>query len=73
MASFALRVACLILSQPERRRLLILDEPFKFVHPPERRPRLVAMLEMLANEFGVQVIMITGIDELRCGAVLELG
>ena len=72
VAAFALRVACLILSKPKRRRLLVLDEPFKFVHPPERRPRLVSMLEMLADDFDVQIVMVTGIDELRCGTVLDI-
>lgn len=71
VASFALRVACLLLKKPQRRRLIVMDEPFKFVHPPERRPRVVAMLEYLADEFDVQFIFITGIDELKCGTVLE--
>lgn len=72
VAAFALRLSCLLLSKPARRRLLVLDEPFKFVHPPERRPLLVAMLELLADEFNVQFLIVTGIDELKCGKVIEL-
>ena len=72
VAAFGLRVASLILSKPAHRRLLVLDEPFKFVHPPERRPRLVEMLKMLAREFQVQIIMVTGIEELHCGTVIHI-
>lgn len=72
VAAFALRVSVLLLQRPAKRRLLVLDEPFKFVHPPERRPRIVTMLQMLSNDFGVQFLIVTGIDELRCGKVIEL-
>ena len=72
IASFALRLASLILSRPQRRRCLILDEPFKFVHPPERRPRIVKMIQMLADEFDVQFIIVTGIEELVTGTVIHL-
>lgn len=72
VAAFALRIAALLLSKPSRRRLVFLDEPFKFVHPPEIRPRLVSMLEMLADDFDVQFVMVTGIEELRCGKVIEI-
>jgi len=73
VAAFALRVASLLLSKPAKRRVLILDEPFKFVHPPERRPRLVSMMEMLADEFDIQFIIVTGIEELKCGKIIDLG
>lgn len=73
VAAFALRVAVLLLSRTKSRPLIVMDEPFKFVHPPERRPRIVAMIEMLADKFNIQFIMITGIDELRCGTVIDLG
>jgi len=72
VASFALRLTALIFDRAPGRRVIILDEPFKFVHPPERRPRIVSMLEMLSSEFGVQIIMVTGIDELMVGKVIEL-
>lgn len=72
VAAFALRISCLLLSKPSCRRLVVLDEPFKFLHPPERRPRAVAMLEMLSEDFGIQFLMVTGIDELICGHVVEL-
>lgn len=72
VASFALRVSCLLLKKPQRRRVVLMDEPFKFVHPPERRPLIVGMMEYLAEEFDVQFIFITGIDELKCGRIIEV-
>lgn len=72
VASFALRLAALALSGPSVRRMLILDEPFKFVSM-EYRGRIRDMLEMLSKEFGVQILMVTHIDELKVGKVVELG
>ena len=71
VAAFALRLTALVLTHPQRRRLLILDEPFRFVSR-EYRPRISAMLNTLAEELGVQFIMVTHIPELVTGVVLEL-
>ena len=71
LAAFALRVAALRLSRPEARPVLILDEPFKFVSA-EYRPAVRAMLEALAEDLGMQYIMITHIPELICGNTIEL-
>jgi DNA repair exonuclease SbcCD ATPase subunit len=71
VAAFALRISCLMLARPRRRRLLVLDEPFKFVSA-EYRPRVRSMLEGLAEEMGVQIIMVTHVEELICGHVVQL-
>lgn len=71
VASFALRLACLILSQPKQSRVIILDEPFKFVSA-EFRSDVREMLEQLSADMGVQIIMITHIEELETGKVIEL-
>lgn len=71
VAAFALRLSALLLQKPARRRLLVLDEPFRFVST-EYRSRLPIMLELLSTEFDVQFVMITHMDELRCGSVIEL-
>lgn len=71
VAAFALRLSCLMLARPARRRLVILDEPFKFVSA-EYRARVRAMLEGLAEDMGVQFIMVTHIDELRTGTIVEI-
>lgn len=72
VAAFALRVASLMLSRPARRRLVVLDEPFRFVSA-DRHPALRAMLESLCVDLGVQIIMVTHIDALRCGSIIEIG
>lgn len=71
VAAFALRVAALILSRPPRRRLMILDEPFKNLSE-EYHAAARDMLLMLANDFGVQFVMVTHISELRVGKIVEL-
>lgn len=71
IAAFALRMACLMLAVPPRRRLLLIDEGFKFLSA-EYRPRVRAMLELLSRELGVQIIQITHIPELQTGTVIEV-
>ena len=71
VASFALRLACLMLTRPPVRRLVVLDEPFKFVSKGYR-PAVRAMLETLSTEMGVQFVVVTHIDELRTGTVIDL-
>lgn len=71
VAAFALRLSCLVLSKPKLRRVLILDEPFKFVSA-EYRPRLRALLEKLSQEMQVQFLIVTHIPELRFGKVVDL-
>ncbi len=71
LASFALRVACLILSRPKRRRLLILDEPLKHLSA-DYRPAARELLLVLAKEMGLQIILVTHSPELVCGQVVEV-
>ena len=71
VAAFALRLACLCLSLPRKRKLLVLDEPFRFVSR-EYRPHVRELLLTLAKEMQVQIIMVTHAEELVCGRVVEL-
>lgn len=71
VAAFALRLACLVLSRPPVRRLLLLDEPFKFVSMGYRE-QIRGLLLGLAEEMGVQIIMVTHLDDLRIGQVVEI-
>jgi DNA repair exonuclease SbcCD ATPase subunit len=71
VAAFALRLSCLMLSRPARRKLLVLDEPFKFVSE-EYRGRIQQLLLSLASEMGCQIIMVTHIKELEIGKVVRL-
>jgi DNA repair exonuclease SbcCD ATPase subunit len=69
--SFALRLATLILSVPQPSKVLILDEPFRFLSAGHR-PRLVNLLESLCQETGFQIIMVTHFPEFSKGNVIEL-
>ena len=71
LASFALRLSCLILARPQRRRVMILDEPFRFVSR-NHRGRLKSMLEILSTELKVQFILVTHDKELMIGKVYDL-
>lgn len=72
VASFALRLAAILLAGPGTRRFLALDEPFRFVSK-EYRPRLRSLLEELSEKMGVQILLVTHMDEFRVGKILELG
>lgn len=71
VTAFALRVAALCLSQPPLRRCLVLDEPFRFVSP-QYRPRIRLLLDTLAEDMGIQFIMVTHDDALRTGKVVQI-
>lgn len=71
VAAFALRVAALVLHRPALRRLLVLDEPFRFVSK-EYHGRVRALVEGLARELGVQFVIVTHCPRLCAGRVIEL-
>ena len=69
VASFALRIVCLLLRTPKPRRLLVLDEPFRFVNGERNQALVAQMVEVLAEEMGVQIVMVTDDSWLEIGAV----
>jgi DNA repair exonuclease SbcCD ATPase subunit len=71
VAAFALRVAAIMLTKPKKRRLLILDEPFKMVSS-DYVGRIASMLEAMADELEFQFIIVTHNDELKVGNVVEI-
>ena len=71
VAAFALRLACLLLSVPRRRKLLVLDEPFKHLSK-SYRPAVRQLLKAMAEEMGVQMIVVTHDPMLQIGKVIEL-
>lgn len=56
--SFTLRVVLLLLRGDRTRRLLVFDEPFRFVSA-DLRPQVSHMVHRLAHELGIQMIIIT--------------
>lgn len=71
VAAFALRLACIALSQPPVRRLVVMDEPFRFLSPG-LRPRARQLLLSLAKEMQFQFVMVTHAKALQCGKVIEI-
>ena len=73
VAGFALRLSSLMLQRPKRRRTIVLDEPFKSPSPAKNyRDRTKQLIETLADEMGIQFVMITNIMELATGNVVDL-
>lgn len=70
VAAFALRVACLTL-QKDLEQILVLDEPFRFLSK-DYRPRVKVLLETLSKDLGIQFLIVTHMDILRTGTVIEL-
>lgn len=71
VAAFAARLARLMLSRPARRRLLVLDEPFRFVSR-DLRPRVRELMETLSSEMEVQFVLVTHDPQLAVGKVVEV-
>lgn len=71
VAAFALRVACLMLHRPKLSRVVVLDEPFKFVSE-QYRPNIRKMLEGLTNDLKIQFVIVTHINEIATGKVIEI-
>ena len=71
VAAFALRVACMTLSKPRIRSLLVLDEPFRFVSR-NYRERLRDLIQTLSERLEIQFVIVTHIDELELGKVVRL-
>lgn len=72
VAAFALRVSCLVLNKPKLRQVLIIDEPFKNVHGERFRENVRSMMNELSKDFGIQMIMSTGIAEIITGKEIKL-
>lgn len=71
VAAFALRLAALLLSRPSLRRFVVLDEPFRFLSS-EHRESVRKLLETLSVELDIQFLVVTHIQELKTGKVIEL-
>jgi DNA repair exonuclease SbcCD ATPase subunit len=71
VAAFALRLVCLLLQQPMPRKLLVLDEPFRFVGKDKAR-NVRQMLELLSKDMNVQFVLVTHTPELQAGKVVVL-
>jgi DNA repair exonuclease SbcCD ATPase subunit len=71
VAAFALRVACLVLHRPRLAQVVVLDEPFRFLSA-QYRDNVRSMLEELSREMRIQIIMVTHIEEIATGKIIDL-
>lgn len=69
---FGLRVACLVMSRPPLRRLLVLDEPFKHLNGRVYQERVEELLLTLSKELQIQFVVATDDEWLRLGKVIQL-
>ena len=72
VAAFALRIACIRYSHPRLRKLIISDEPMKWLNGEIYQERVGEFLLSLAKEWGMQFIFISDDDWLHVGKVIEL-
>jgi hypothetical protein len=57
--AFALRVALLVLTATDKtRKLLVLDEPFKFLHGAEKQRRAYETMEMVGRQFDLTILCV---------------
>jgi hypothetical protein len=72
VAAFALRLAAIVLSRPAKRKLLILDEPFKNIRGEANRQRAREMVKRVSEDLGVQIIINTDIPTFQLGKIVEM-
>lgn len=71
VAAFGLRLACLMMTRPPLRKVLVLDEPLRHLSAGNR-PRMAALMETLSQEMGVQIIMVTHDEGFKIGDIVEI-
>ena len=62
IVAFALRIALWSLTRATR-PVIILDEPFVFLHNRDAHARIAEMLRTITERLNLQIIMVTGEDE----------
>lgn len=73
IASFALRVACILSAVPRLRKLIVLDEPYRHL-ALDLRPLAMTLMQELAGELDIQFIIVSHFDpkDIQCGKVCEI-
>lgn len=71
VAGLALRLASLILTLPPTRRFLALDEPFRGLSKSNLQ-KMAVLVETLADDLDVQLLIVTHDPELQAGKVVQL-
>ena len=71
IASLALRLSCLVLSKPQLRKVLVLDQPFTNVSE-EYHDRVRYLIEGLSEDFGVQFIIVNHVPTYYMGKIVKI-
>lgn len=71
VGAFALQLSDLLLRRPRRRKLLVMDEPFRHLSR-DNAERVRDLLLTLSKEMSVQFVMVTHSEELAVGKVVRL-
>jgi DNA repair exonuclease SbcCD ATPase subunit len=71
LTSMALRIACLVLSLPRKRKVLFLDEPMRHLSA-NYRPLAAEFLRALAMELSIQIVLVTHHANFEIGKVIRL-
>lgn len=73
VASFALRLSCLCMQKPRRRKVEFIDEGFGGVSNEEdNKERLRTLLTTISEELGFQIIQVTHDEGLKAGKVIRI-
>ena len=72
LAAFALRVSSIMLARPKLRRVVFLDEPFQGCEA-EAMPLVGELLETLAEELQMQIVLSTHSESLKVGKIVRIG
>lgn len=71
VTAFALRAACLMLHRPRLTRLVVLDEPFRFVSE-DFQENIRSMIEQLSSDLKIQILLVTHNETLATGKIVRL-
>ena len=72
VAAFALRLASIVMTRPCRRRLVVLDEPFKNVRGAIYQERVRQMVEQVSKDLEFQVVLNTDLEAIQTGEIVSL-
>jgi hypothetical protein len=64
VCSFALRIACWSINVNQTSPILFYDEPFRNIHGKNENMKAAQMVKALSNMLGIQIIIISGENEL---------
>jgi len=71
VAALALRLSSIVLTKPQLRKVLFMDEPFRNLDL-QNRENIRILLETLSKEFKIQFIIVTHEIAFQIGKVIEL-